>query len=76
MNFPTIAKTTFWDEAEQKETTKIFFVYAGCMSEAVCMIEDWVGKDNITTISLESFEDGIVSVNEEFVETLRKERSF
>lgn len=74
--YPMIVKAKFWDEIEGKDTDNIFFVYADKMSNAIEQISDWVGEENLLKAEIECFDDGIISVDENFVKYLRKEKGF
>lgn len=72
MKYPTIAKVTFFDDFDEKSTTKQVFLYSEGAKDAVDQICEWFGEDAIEAFSIKMFEDGLIEVDDAFVENLER----
>lgn len=72
MKYPTIAKVTFFDGSDDKSVTKQVFLYSDGARDAVDQICDWFGEDAIDSFSIKMFEDGLVEIDDAFVEKLER----
>lgn len=72
MKYPTIAKVTYYDAFDEKSRIKQVFLYTDGAKDAVNQICDWFGEDAIEAFSIKMFEDGIIEVDDVFVENLER----
>lgn len=72
MKYPTIAKVSFYDDFDNEIKTKQVFMYAEGAKDAVDQICDWFGEDSIDSFTIKMFEDGLIEVDDKFVEKLER----
>jgi len=72
MKYPTIAKVTYFDDFDEKSRTKQIFLYSEGAKDAVDQICEWFGEDAIEAFSIKMFEDGLIEVDDAFVENLER----
>lgn len=70
--FTYAVKVRFYDEIDNKLTTRGFFTFNNNISEAYQMAVDFYGMENIDFISIEVF-DSILDFDEETFQKIQKE---
>lgn len=74
MKFPAVAKVSFYDEDDHKLKDSQVFLYVDGPKDAVDQICDWFGEKAIDSFFIQMFEDGLIEVDDNFVEKLKRER--
>ena len=72
MKYPTIAKVTYYDDFDEKVKTKQVFLYSEGAKDATDQICEWFGEDGIESFFIKMFEDGLIEVDDTFVEKLER----
>lgn len=65
--YPFSYKILFWDECDEKETTKTGFFYAVDFEGAMHKLADYYGKNNLMNVQLQCYQDGPFEVPEDIL---------
>ena len=72
--FQTIAKVKYWNGVTEEMNERIYFFYSENLIDAAAKMSDYVGDDNIFSISIEFFEEEetYLELDEEIINLLKR----
>ena len=70
MAHPILAKVEFWDDIDNKMATAVHILNAYSFTQAAEQLESYYG-DNLESINLDMYEEGLITFPVESYETLK-----